>query len=110
MGILDDILDHSKLEAGQLRIDAQVPTAVMADGLRLSQVLNNLLGNAVKFTEHGGVTLSVRRTQVPHRLRFEVGDTGPGIAADRRAALFSAFTQEDASITRRNGGSGRGLS
>ncbi len=143
MGILDDILDHSKLEAGQLRIDpqalvidelvrrsvdlfsgrttqkglsfhvdieAKVPTAVMADGLRLSQVLNNLLGNAVKFTEHGGVTLSVRRTQVPHRLRFEVSDTGPGIAADRRAALFSAFTQEDASITRRYGGSGLGLS
>ncbi len=143
MGILDDILDHSKLEAGQLRIDpqalvidelvrrsvdlfsgrttqkglsfhvdiaAQVPTAVMADGLRLSQVLNNLLGNAVKFTEHGGVTLSVRPAQAPHRLRFEVSDTGPGISAERRTALFSAFTQEHASITRRSGGSGLGLS
>ncbi|MBU0917368.1 MAG: response regulator [Gammaproteobacteria bacterium] len=146
MGILDDILDHSKLEAGQLRIDpqalvidelvrrsvdlfsgrttqkglsfhvdidAQVPTAVMADGLRLSQVLNNLLGNAVKFTEHGGVTLSVRRAPTPHRphgLRFEVCDSGPGIAPERCAALFSAFTQEDASITRRYGGSGLGLS
>ena len=143
MGILDDILDHSKLEAGQLRIDpqalvidelirrsvdlfsgrttqkglsfhvdidAQVPTAVMADGLRLSQVLNNLLGNAVKFTEHGGVTLSVRPAQAANRLRFEVSDTGPGISPERRAALFSAFTQEDASITRRYGGSGLGLS
>ncbi len=143
MGILDDILDHSKLEAGQLRvdphalvidelirrsvdlfsgrttqkglrfhvdIDADVPTAVIADGLRMSQVLNNLLGNAVKFTEQGGVTLSVRRSQAPDRLRFEVGDTGPGIAPERRAALFSAFTQEDASITRRYGGSGLGLS
>jgi len=143
MGILDDILDHSKLEAGQLRIDpqalpidelirrsvdlfsgrttqkglnfhvdiaAQVPTTVMADGLRLSQVLNNLLGNAVKFTEQGGVTLSVRPTRTPHRLRFEVSDTGPGISAERRTALFSAFTQEDASITRRYGGSGLGLS
>ncbi len=143
MGILDDILDHSKLEAGQLRIDpqalvidelvrrsvdlfsgrttqkglsfhvdidAQVPTAVMADGLRLSQVLNNLLGNAVKFTEHGSVTLSVRPASTSHRLRFEVSDTGPGISAERRTALFSAFTQEDASITRRYGGSGLGLS
>ena len=143
MGILDDILDHSKLEAGQLRIDpqplvidelirrsvdlfsgrttqkglsfrvdigTQVPAAVLADGLRLSQVLNNLLGNAVKFTERGSVTLSVRPGQPPHRLRFEVSDTGPGISADRRHALFSAFTQEDASITRRYGGSGLGLS
>src|SRR5690606_1929261 len=94
-------------------IDAQVPTAVMADGLRMSQVLNNLLGNAVKFTEHGGVTLSVRRAPTPHRphgLRFEVSDSGPGIAPERCAALFSAFTQEDASITRRYGGSGLGLS
>ena len=143
MGILDDILDHSQLEAGQLRIDpqallidelvrrsmdlfsgrttqkglsfqveidAQVPTAVQADGLRLSQVLNNLLGNAVKFTEHGGVTLSVRQAHAPQRLRFEVRDSGPGISAERRTALFSAFTQEDASITRRYGGSGLGLS
>ena len=143
MGILDDILDHSKLEAGQLRIDpqalqidellrrtvdlfsgrttqkalsfhvavdARVPTAVMADGLRLSQVLNNLLGNAIKFTESGGVALTVRCTDTPQRLRFEVKDTGPGISPERQAALFSAFTQEDASITRRFGGSGLGLS
>jgi PAS domain S-box-containing protein len=143
MGILDDILDHSRLEAGQLRVDpqtlvidelirrsvdlfsgrmaqkglsfhvdiaAQVPPAVLADGLRLSQVLNNLLGNAVKFTTQGEVTLSVRPGSMPDGLRFEVGDTGPGIAPARRAALFSAFTQEDASITRRYGGSGLGLS
>ncbi len=143
MGILDDILDHSKLEAGQLRIDpqvllidelirrsvdlfsgrttqkglsfhvdidARVPAAMLSDGLRMSQVLNNLLGNAVKFTEHGGVRLSTRLADEGKRLRIEVGDTGPGIAPQRRAALFSAFTQEDTSITRRYGGSGLGLS
>lgn len=143
MGILDDILDHSKLEAGQLHIDPQamqidefirrsvdlfsgrtmqkalsfhvdidasVPAAMLADGLRMSQVLNNLLGNAVKFTEHGSVSLSVRLAQAGKRLRIEVGDTGPGIAPERQAALFSAFTQEDTSITRRYGGSGLGLS
>jgi len=143
MGILDDILDHSKLEAGQLRIDPQalvvdelvrrsvdlfsgrttqkclsfqveieanVPSAVMADGLRLSQVINNLLGNAVKFTEKGGVMLTVRCADQAGRLRFEVRDSGPGIAPERQAALFSAFIQEDASITRRYGGSGLGLS
>ncbi len=143
MGILDDILDHAKLEAGQLRIDPQalsvddllrrtvdlfsgrttqkrlsfrveldpaVPRTVLADGLRLSQVLNNLLGNAIKFTEVGGVVLRVQASPRPDWLHFEVLDTGPGIAPARQAALFSAFTQEDASITRRYGGSGLGLS
>ena len=143
MGILDDILDHSKLEAGQLRIapqaqplddilqrtidlfsgrltqkqlsfalqmDAAVPQNVLVDGLRLSQVLNNLLGNAVKFTDTGHLGLAVRTTGTPDRIRFEVSDTGTGIPFERQGSLFSAFTQADASITRRFGGSGLGLS
>ena len=146
MGLLDDVLDHSKIEAGKLRFEQlafnleqtlqrtvdvfaarialkglafvvdlppELPLQVVGDALRLSQVLNNLVGNAVKFTENGHVHVVVREmppTQ-PERclLRFTVLDTGIGVDPAQHAGLFDAFTQADSSITRRFGGSGLGL-
>jgi signal transduction histidine kinase/CheY-like chemotaxis protein/HPt (histidine-containing phosphotransfer) domain-containing protein len=95
-----------------LHLDPAVRLAVRGDPVRLRQVLSNLLVNAIKFTEHGGVQVHVRRlgeTPVQHRLRFEVRDTGIGIDSARQERLFSAFTQADASTTRLYGGTGLGL-
>ncbi|WP_231890791.1 response regulator [Methylomonas koyamae] len=85
---------------------------LLGDALRLEQVLVNLTGNALKFTAHGSVALAVARCSVGGKpgLRFSVADTGKGIAADKQAEIFSAFSQEDSSTTRRFGGSGLGLS
>lgn len=88
-------------------IGADVPTAILGDVLRLKQVLLNLVSNALKFTESGGVTLVCRRT--PDGLVFEVADSGPGIPADVCARLFERFSQADDSVARRHGGSGLGL-
>ncbi|HEX5356231.1 MAG TPA: response regulator [Aquabacterium sp.] len=140
MGILDDVLDYSKVEAGQMTLEhtdidledtlqrvadlfsgrmAQkrlrfsmelidpLPTHIVGDPLRLSQILNNLVGNAVKFTDKGGIHLEVRTDG--DMLRFAVRDTGIGIDPERRQALFAAFAQGDVSITRRFGGTGLGL-
>jgi CheY-like chemotaxis protein len=82
---------------------------VRGDAMRLRQILGNYLTNALKFTERGGVTLHAR-TGSEGRLRFEVGDTGPGIDVATQARLFQPFTQADDSITRRFGGTGLGLS
>jgi signal transduction histidine kinase/CheY-like chemotaxis protein/HPt (histidine-containing phosphotransfer) domain-containing protein len=93
-------------------VAANVPKIVQADPLRLRQVLVNFMGNAVKFTEHGGVFLTVSlKEEGPRqaRLRFEVLDTGPGFDPQRAAALFEPFVQEEASTTRRFGGTGLGL-
>ncbi|HEY0855558.1 MAG TPA: response regulator [Albitalea sp.] len=146
MGILDDVLDYSKIEAGQLRfesvefdlddllqrvtdlfaarveqkrlefvfeVEPDVPVRLVGDPLRLSQVLCNLVGNAVKFTEQGEVVVGVALLDAPAgaecRLRFTVQDTGVGIAPESQSGLFDAFTQADSSITRRFGGSGLGL-
>ena len=81
------------------------------DVTRVRQVLLNLLSNAVKFTSEGDVTVSVTSTSSDggHRLRFAVRDTGIGIAREHQAQLFEAFTQADASTTRRYGGTGLGL-
>ncbi|MDP1631859.1 MAG: ATP-binding protein [Caulobacter sp.] len=81
------------------------------DPVRVRQILFNLIGNAVKFTETGGVDARVRRVEHPDgsRLRFEIADTGVGIAADDQADLFQRFHQADGSTTRRFGGSGLGL-
>jgi len=87
-----------------------VPRRVAGDAGRMNQVLINLLGNAVKFTDRGRVVLRVTRTdQAGPALRFEVQDTGMGIAPSALERLFQPFTQADASTTRRFGGTGLGL-
>jgi two-component system, sensor histidine kinase and response regulator len=88
-----------------------VPDQLVGDPLRLRQVLVNLLGNAIKFTELGQVVLEVDHApaQAPGVLRFTVADTGIGIAPDKLDAIFASFTQVDSSTTRTHGGSGLGL-
>ena len=141
-GVISDILDLSKIEAGKLRleatdfdlhallesiehgyaalaeartlvlsmsVDAAVPRRVRGDPVRVRQVLSNYLSNALKFTEHGGVRIEVRRLDAT-RLHFEVQDSGPGIDRAVQARLFTPFTQADESTTRRFGGTGLGLS
>jgi signal transduction histidine kinase len=145
MAILNDVLDHSKIEAGKLElasapfsirataasvaslfrsnaeakgvlllleIDPQAPDWVLGDGQRLKQVLLNLVGNAIKFTEHGTVTLDMRF--VPARqghagLAVEVRDTGIGMPAQELQSLFQPFHQVEDSRQRRRGGTGLGL-
>ena len=82
---------------------------IETDPLRLEQVLKNFLSNAVKFTAHGEVSLTVAPT-VPGRLAFAVRDTGPGSPADQQDAIFEAFRQADGGIARKYGGTGLGLS
>ena len=146
LGLLNDILDLSKIEAGQLRIDAvdfgprqvvrevldilqittrakglemavriapAVPAEVNSDPLRFRQVLLNLLGNAVKFTERGSVALDLDCTVVDEstlRISGAVTDTGIGIEADKQRLIFESFAQADGSVTRKFGGTGLGLS
>jgi hypothetical protein len=94
-------------------VDDDVPSHLIGDHVRLRQVLLNLLGNAVKFTTKGSVSLEVMAEGTRNgraRLRFEVRDTGIGIPADQQGAIFEAFRQADGSVTRRYGGTGLGLS
>ncbi|VTT97883.1 signal transduction histidine kinase : PAS domain S-box OS=Singulisphaera acidiphila (strain ATCC BAA-1392 / DSM 18658 / VKM B-2454 / MOB10) GN=Sinac_7190 PE=4 SV=1: MASE1: PAS_4: PAS_9: PAS_3: HisKA: HATPase_c: Response_reg: Hpt [Gemmataceae bacterium] len=88
-----------------------LPAAVEGDAGRLRQVLTNLVGNAIKFTEHGEVVVLVAPAGPPRggRVRFTVTDTGIGIPPDKRASIFDAFSQADSSTTRRFGGTGLGL-
>jgi two-component system CheB/CheR fusion protein len=102
-------------QAKRLRLEALVDPAIPATVLgapdRLHQVLVNLVGNAIKFTDTGVVTVDVRPAAAEGALvAFAVRDTGIGIAADKHASVFEAFTQADASTTRRYGGTGLGLS
>jgi len=146
MDILNDVLDHSKIEAGklvlvpspvslhsilgsaaalfrdtavkrglrvELDVDEALPDGVMIDGQRLKQVLLNLVGNAVKFTESGEVVLKALPLPAAPgqaRVHFEVRDTGIGISADDQATLFQPFFQVDGSQRRVRGGTGLGLS
>ncbi|MEI6413838.1 MAG: ATP-binding protein [Pseudomonadota bacterium] len=146
LGILNDILDYSKVEAGRLELEQanfslerllkdlatlvsanaqakslelligtapNVPLTLVGDGLRLLQILTNLTANAVKFTETGqvvvGVTLAEQCEEHQVLLRFEIRDTGIGIAEEALSRLFSPFSQADNSTTRRFGGTGLGL-
>jgi signal transduction histidine kinase/CheY-like chemotaxis protein/HPt (histidine-containing phosphotransfer) domain-containing protein len=139
-GIINDILDLSKLDAGKLKLehesvairrllhevgswlrpsaemkgielitecDDSVPDVIRTDGMRLKQVLLNLAGNAVKFTNTGSVTTTA--TLVGDNLRIEVRDTGIGIPADKIESIFEGFSQAEASTTKRFGGTGLGL-
>ncbi len=95
-------------------VEAAVPTAAVGDPMRVRQVLTNLIGNAIKFTSRGGVSIRVTNSTQPPtgdgaRVRFEIADSGIGIAADRLSAIFEPFVQADASTSRRFGGSGLGL-
>ncbi len=93
-------------------VDPQVVDLVTGDPVRLRQIIVNLVGNAVKFTGSGGVTVSVHR-EFQHAdqmmLRFTVTDTGIGIPAEKQKEIFSSFSQADGSTTRRFGGTGLGL-
>jgi CheY-like chemotaxis protein len=93
-------------------IAPEAPPAVMGDPVRFRQVLMNLVSNAIKFTERGEVVVRVAASKSSagrSKLRFDVADTGIGIAADALAGLFQAFVQADTSMTRRFGGTGLGL-
>jgi signal transduction histidine kinase len=93
-------------------VDPDVPDRLHGDNGRLRQVLLNLLNNAIKFTEHGAVSVSVsvhERTPDSWTLRFDVNDSGIGIDADTQQSLFQPFWQGDSSTTRRYGGTGLGL-
>jgi len=144
LSILNDILDISKIEAGELEIesvpfhlgtavrqiiqlflplatdkgitldmdrDENVPSAVIGDLGRIQQVLHNLVNNALKFTDEGNITVTLRTTtnsETP-TLYMAVEDTGVGIPKDKLDAIFEKFTQADTTVTRKFGGTGLGL-
>ena len=145
LGILNDVLDYSKIEAGRMELEhiqfsleeplnsianlfgAQVeqkglelffemapdmPMEVVGDPLRLTQVLNNLVSNAIKFTDRGEIRIKAElasRDDTGCVLRMAVSDTGIGLSKDQIDRLFQAFTQADNSVTRKYGGTGLGL-
>jgi signal transduction histidine kinase/CheY-like chemotaxis protein/CHASE2 domain-containing sensor protein len=143
--IIDEILDFSKLESGEMRLESiafnlneqveqaiellanrahskqlhlsywiapRTPFIALGDPTRLNQVLTNLISNAIKFTEQGGITIDVRpldQDQHTTWVRFTVTDSGIGIAPANQHKLFQSFSQADASTTRQYGGTGLGL-
>jgi signal transduction histidine kinase/CheY-like chemotaxis protein len=115
---VDEVINLLALTARSNKIDLisfiapQVPGAFLGDAARVRQILLNLIGNAVKFTDEGEVTLQVSSTPVKeniYRLEFLISDTGMGISADALPLLFNPFQQGDASATRKHGGTGLGL-
>jgi hypothetical protein len=117
--LVRQLADVMTVQAGAKRLtfdidmSPHVPDVIEGDVTRLNQILTNLLSNAFKFTDRGGITLRVRPIVVGAdrvRLRFAVHDTGIGIAANAQSRIFTPFTQADASTTRRFGGTGLGLS
>lgn len=143
MALISDVLDLSRIEAGQVRVERQrsdlprlmkdvlnsqmlrakqknialtlqflspVPKEIVTDAFRLRQILTNLVGNAIKFTDQGGVNVSVRwREGDASELEVRVSDTGIGIPSGELPLVFEPFSQVDESHTRRFGGSGLGL-
>ncbi|MEE8350316.1 MAG: response regulator [Acidobacteriota bacterium] len=145
LGIINDILDYSKIEANRLelesvdfnleavlanvsnltsikaeekgvellfRISSEVPVSLIGDSLRLGQVLINLIGNAIKFTDAGEIILSLDLLDEEEdkvTLQFSVQDTGIGMSPERVSGLFEAFIQADTSVSRKYGGTGLGL-
>jgi len=143
--MLDDLLDHAKLDAGHMTVDqvdfnlrdllnqttrlwrgparvkglklrvegaASIPAAVRGDPMRVRQVLNNLISNAMKFTETGSITLRLNAwSEEPggHAVLIEVADTGPGLTADQMARLFTPFDQTIDGVSALHGGTGLGL-
>ena len=104
---------HAKRIELAFEIEDGVPQFVLGDGLRLRQIILNLVGNAIKFTEQGEVVVSVRVESLTDdhvQLHFAVRDTGIGISPEQQARVFDAFEQADTSMTRRFGGTGLGLS
>jgi PAS domain S-box-containing protein len=113
---IEGVLDTFEVRASekQLRLIAKTADGLtlrrIGDPLRLRQILVNLVGNAIKFTERGSVTVTVQAApEAGEFVQFAVTDTGIGIPADKIAAIFSSFTQADSSTARRYGGSGLGL-
>ncbi|MGH8021233.1 MAG: response regulator [Opitutaceae bacterium] len=110
-----DLLSHRANQKGiemLCDIDEAVPRLVRSDSTRLRQILVNLAGNAIKFTEQGEMTIdvvSLQHADARHELQFSVRDTGIGIPKEAQSRLFQSFTQVDASTTRRFGGTGLGL-
>jgi PAS domain S-box-containing protein len=118
--VIDDVIGTLGVRAHEKELDLSatiapaVPAALLGDPLRLRQILINLVGNATRFTERGGVALAVERADGVDEpgavaLHFAVADTGIGIAADKLEHIFEAFSQADSSTTRKYGGSGLGL-
>lgn len=142
LGMIDEILDFSRIEAGRLELSAEplsvasivedvaellgpraeakglelasfvsaaVPPVVVGDADRIRQVLVNLAGNGIKFTERGGVSIEVRPEPIGPGVRIDVRDSGTGIPADALERIFEEFEQADGGPARRHGGTGLGL-
>jgi PAS domain S-box-containing protein len=103
---------HDKGVALKLKISAGVPVTIKSDPIRLRQILSNIIGNAVKFTDKGEITIdihSISLDQGKKGIEFVVTDSGMGMTSDERKALFNPFSQGDSTTTRRLGGTGLGL-